>query len=290
MKTNNEHTRTEPIDRQSKTFFANGSFRWKKDESLVWSHIETVMAKVPAGRGFVFNFRKQLLAAAAVLLLLLSTGAFLRFYALTISTLAGEHQLAEFPDGSTVYLNAESNLSYNPYWWAFSRNINFEGEALFSVVKGKKFEVKSANGRTVVLGTSFNVFARGSEYSVTCLSGSVKVTSTSKNSIVLVPESKATILHNGQINVQYQIESLPEISWKDNLFRFTASPIVEVFREIERQYGISIMANVNLNSRYTGSFNRTSSIDEVFQIVCPPMGLSFEKQADGKYLITQKNE
>ena len=181
-------------------------------------------------------------------------------------------------------------MSYNPYWWAFSRNINFEGEALFSVVKGKKFEVKSANGRTVVLGTSFNVFARGSEYSVTCLNGSVKVTSTSKNSIVLVPESKATILHNGQINVQYQIESLPEISWKDNLFRFTASPIVEVFREIERQYGISIMANVNLNSRYTGSFNRTSSIDEVFQIVCPPMGLSFEKQADGKYLITQKNE
>lgn len=183
MKTNNEHKRIEHIDRQSKTFFANGSFRWKKNESQVWSHIETVMVKAPAGRSLILRSRKQLFAVAAVFLLLLGTGVFLRFYTVDIQTVAGEHLLADLPDGSTVYLNAETTLSYNPYWWVFKRKINFEGEALFSVVKGKKFGVVSAHGTTAVLGTSFNVFARGIEYSVTCLSGSVKVTSTSKTAL-----------------------------------------------------------------------------------------------------------
>lgn len=290
MITNNTHTHLKAIDRKSKAFFAGGNFRWEKDENQVWSAIEKAMDQKPAGRVVVFNFRRSMMAIAAVMLLLIGMGIFLRFYTISVITTAGQHQLAELPDGSAVHLNAESTLKYNPYWWTLSRKLRFEGEALFEVVKGKKFEVVSANGRTAVLGTSFNILARGSDYTVTCLSGSVKVTSPSKNQIILKPESKAIVLPNGQIKVRHNIETLPEISWKDNLFRFTASPISEVFREIERQYGITIKANVAANSRYTGSFNRLHSVDDVLSIVCPAMGLNYQKQANGVYLITQTDE
>ena len=290
MKTNNANKQLAAIDRQSKAFFSGGTFRWKKDEKQVWAALETAMKQKPAGRLIVINFKKSIMAFAALMLLLIGTGAFLRFYSVSVNIPAGQHQLAELPDGSTVHLNAESTLKYHPYWWTFSRKLHFEGEALFEVVKGRKFEVVSDKGRTAVLGTSFNILARGNDYTVTCLSGSVKVSSPSKNQIVLNPESKATIMPNGQIKVQQNIEILPEILWKDNLFRFTASPITEVFREIERQYGITIKANLTVNSRYTGSFNRLHSVDDVLSIVCPAMGLNYQKQANGVYLITQTNE
>jgi transmembrane sensor len=287
MKSNSAHNN---IDHQSKAFFAGGTFRWKTDQEQVWLAVEKAMAQETAGRKLVLNIHKSLLAMAAVLLLLIGLGSFMRFYSVRVDNPAGQHQMAELPDGSTVYLNADSHIKYHPYWWRLKRQVKFEGEALFNVEKGKTFEVISANGRTEVLGTSFNIYARETEYRVICLTGSVKVTAPSKNSVVLQPQNKASIQPDGQIIVKHQIETLPEISWKDNYFRFTASPINVVFREIERQYGITIKADISKQSLYSGSFNRTNNVDQVLEIVCQPMGLSFRKQAGGVYFITQNNE
>ncbi|HOO84613.1 MAG TPA: FecR family protein [Prolixibacteraceae bacterium] len=287
MNNNSAHNN---IDHQSKAFFAGGTFRWKTDKEQVWSAVEKAMAQKPAGRRLVLGMRRSILAMAAVLLLLIGLGTFMRLYTVRIDNPVGQHLMANLPDGSSVYLNADSYIEYNPYWWQLKRQVKFEGEALFEVQKGKAFEVISVNGRTEVLGTSFNIYARETDYAVTCLSGSVKVTAPSKNSVVLQPQSKASVQPDGQIQVQHKIETLPEISWKDNYFRFTASPINEVFREIERQYGITIKTDIAKQSLYTGSFNRTNSIDQVMEIVCPPMGLSYQKQPGGFYLITQNNE
>lgn len=287
MNNNSAHNN---IDHQSKAFFAGGTFRWKTDKEQVWSAVEKAMAQKPAARTLVLGMRKSILAMAAMFLLLIGLGSFVRFYTVRIDNPAGQHQMAELPDGSSVYLNADSYIKYHPFWWQIKRQVKFEGEALFEVQKGKAFEVISANGRTEVLGTSFNIYARETNYTVTCLSGSVKVTAPSNNSVVLQPQSKATVQPDGQINVKQKIETLPEISWKDNYFRFTASPISNVFREIERQYGITIKDDIIQQSLYTGSFNRTNSVDQVMEIVCPPMGLSYQKKPGGVYLITQNNE
>jgi transmembrane sensor len=287
MKTNSAHKN---IDHQSKAFFQGGTFRWKTDQEQVWLAIEKSVDNKPIGRKLFLDTRRSLLALAAMFLLLIGLGFFMRFYSVRVDNPAGQHQMAELPDGSTVYLNAESYINYHPYWWRFKRQVNFEGEALFNVEKGKAFEVISANGRTKVLGTSFNIYARETEYRVTCLSGSVKVTALSKESVVLLPQGKAVIQPNGQILVTQQHETLPEISWKDNYFRFTASSIAIVFKEIERQYGVSIKAEIGGQLLYTGSFYRTNTIDEVMEIVCQPMGLRFQKLPTGVYIITQNNE
>jgi len=71
----------------------------------------------------------------------------MRFYTQTITVPKGHHLVAQLPDGSTVDLNADTKLSYHPYWWRFARTVNFEGEGFFKVKKGKKLIERQYNVR-----------------------------------------------------------------------------------------------------------------------------------------------
>lgn len=289
MTTNKEH-KTTSVDQHSKDFFAGGKFAWEKSEAEVWSNIESIIDSKPAGRSLKHNFRITTWAVAASFLILIGVGSFMRFFQITVETPAGKHQLATLPDGSTIDLNAESTLKYNPYWWQFQREIRFEGEGYFEVQKGKKFSVLSNKGITQVLGTTFNIFARNEVYKVTCLTGRVKVTSKTKDSVVLKPNSKAEIQTNGSIAVQHNIETYPEISWKNNIFLFTAVPMREVFYEIERQFGITIKTNVNNYALYTGNFSRDLDVEEILSYVCPALGLDYTRKSAKEYVIFQRKE
>ena len=85
--------------------------------------------------------------AAAVLLLLVGMLGVVSTYTKTVNCLPGEHKLATLPDGSTVELNAGSELAYYPLKWKLERKLKFEGEAYFNVKKGNKFYVVSENGK-----------------------------------------------------------------------------------------------------------------------------------------------
>jgi ferric-dicitrate binding protein FerR (iron transport regulator) len=89
---------------------------------------------------------------AAGIAILFGIAGFMRLYTKNINTTAGTHLLVMLPDKSTVNLNAESFISYKPYWWRFKREVEFEGEGLFEVEKGKKFSVISKLGTTTVVG------------------------------------------------------------------------------------------------------------------------------------------
>lgn len=290
MSSNNENINLKDIDQKSKAFFSGGNFSWSKSQHDIWAEMETAMDSKSKGKSITFNFRSVGLAVAASILLLIGVGTFIRFYSVTIETPAAEHQLAILPDGSSVRLNAVSKIKYKPLWWRFNREIQFEGEGYFEVEKGQKFSVKSAQGTTEVLGTSFNIFSRDEVYKVTCLTGRVKVTSSSLKSVILKPNSKAEIQPDGEIEIQKNIDTVPEISWKQNLFMFTASPIREVFFEIERQYNVQISTQMDSYALYTGNFSKDLELEEVLGYVCPALGLEYFENASGVYVITEEPE
>lgn len=290
MKRNKEHRTLSAVDHQSKAFFAGGKFTWAKDEAEIWAILETRIDAQPKGRTLTHNFSITQLAIAASFAVLIALGSFIRFYTIQIETSAGQHQLVELPDHSTVNLNAQSTITFNPYWWKISRNVKLEGEGFFEVEKGKKFTVLSYKGTTQVLGTSFNILSRDSVYKVTCITGSVKVKSNLGFETILKPNSKAEIQPNGKINVISNIETLPEISWRNNIFLFTASPIREVFYEIERQYGVKITSEVDNYSLYSGNFTKDQNVEEILQYVCPALGLKYIRKSAKEYLIIQNNE
>lgn len=278
------------IDQQSKAFFTDGQFHWKQSEADVWANMEDRIVDQPKGRLLSINFGLAKWTVAASIVILFSVGSFLRFYTTTIENPAGQHLEAMLPDQSKVNLNAQSSISYNPYWWKISRKVTLEGEAFFEVQKGMKFTVGSEKGTTQVLGTSFNVFAREEIYKVTCITGTVKVRSRLGYEAIIKPNSKAEINRNGEINVLTNIETFPEISWKKNIFLFTASPIHAVFTEIERQYGVKIDTKINDESFYTGNFNKDQNVEDILEYVCPALGFKYVRKSVGEYLIIQKGE
>jgi len=288
--TNREHIKNNFADQNSKAFFSGGKFIWKKSNAMVWNEIEKSMEEKPSSRSLSVRFISRPMSIAAGLLLLIGIGTFIRFYQVTIQTPAGEHQLAEMPDGSTINLNAESTLKYHPYWWKFNRELHFEGEAFFEVQKGGKFSVISKNGTTQVLGTSFNIFSRNDNYKVTCLTGSVQVISKTKNNALLQPNSKAEIQPDGTIEIQHNIEPFPEISWKKNIFMFTAVPAYEVFHEIERQFGVKVTTNMNSHALYTGNFSRDLDVEEILGYVCPALGLDYNRKTATEFVIVPRRE
>lgn len=290
MKQNDKHIDLTAIDRQSKAFFTGGDFHWKKSEAEIWANMEAQIADQPKGRLLAINFRIIKLIAAASIVILFSLGSFLRYYSVTIESPAGQHLIALLPDQSKVNLNAQSSVSYNPYWWKMNRKVKLEGEAFFEVQKGKKFTVVSGKGITQVLGTSFNIFAREEIYKVTCITGKVKVRSKKGFEAILKPNSKAEINRNGEINVTTNIETFPEISWKKNIFLFTARPVHAVFAEIERQYGVKIDSKINDESLYTGNFNKDQNVEDILEYVCPALGLKYVRKSAGEYLIIPKDE
>lgn len=290
VKQNKEHINLDGIDRHSRNFFSGGKFNWKKSNAEVWASIEQRIDDQPKGRSLLFDFSMVNWAVAASIALLIATGSYLRFHSVEIVVPVGEHAVAELPDHSKVDLNAQSKLSYYPYWWKFSRLVKLEGEGFFEVQKGKKFTVHSATGTTQVVGTSFNIFARENIYKVTCVTGSVKVRSKAGYEVLLKPNSKAVIQADGKINVMNDVETYSEISWKKNVFLFTASPVFQVFKEIERQYGVHIEARVDDQSLYTGNFTKDQNVEEILEYVCPALGLKYIRKSAGEYLIVQKKD
>lgn len=290
MKRNKEHINLAAADRQSKAFFSGGEFHWKRSKAEVWATIESRIVALPKGRSLLLHFTFTQWAVAAGIAILIATGSFLRFYSVAVQTPVGQHLVAELPDHSKVDLNAQSTLVYYPYWWRISRIVRLEGEGFFEVQKGKKFRVLSSKGSTQVVGTSFDVYSRENVYKVTCVTGSVKVRSKAGFVAVLKPNSKAEIQPDGKINVLQNIETYPEISWKKNVFLFTASPVIQVFREIERQYGVHIDAKIDDQSLYTGNFTKDQNVEEILEYVCPALSLKYIRKSAGEYLIVQKKD
>ena len=283
MNKDQNNSNHEQVDRHSKYFLSGGTFKWTQKEETIRTELLRKIAERPLVRQLPVQ---KIWTVAAGILLLAGIVSFLRFYSTNITVPAGIHQTAMLPDGSSVEMNAESSLTYYPFWWPFERKLKFKGEGFFSVQKGKNFAVQSKMGTTQVMGTSFNIFSREEIYRVTCVTGKVRVGNSPDNKVVLLPNSQAEILANGEIHVSKEVDVTSEISWKNNIFLFTAMPLRQVFKEIERQYAVKIEVEVPVNQLYTGNFNRTSKIEDVLSFVCPAAGLKFEKKSADVYIIS----
>jgi ferric-dicitrate binding protein FerR (iron transport regulator) len=191
----------------------------------------------------------------------------------------------KLPDGSAVTLKSNSSITYFPLWWNFSRKVNLTGEAFFDVEKGEDFIVASAYGRTVVLGTTFNVYAREYAYKVTCFTGMVKVISLSQNSVVLNPNYTAEVIYNGEIKVSKYDAKNEILKDKNNMFVFKSVPLINVIQEIEKYYNIKITSSISLNYDYTGFFSKQKTAEEALVLLCKPYSLTFIALSDTNYHI-----
>ncbi len=264
------------------------SIPYNKSKEEVWKAISHSIESNPV-KTRRLNYRKvRMVWAAAMIALLIGFGLLLRFYHYTVEAKSG--QIANFflPDGSEVILSPESEASYYPLWWAYSRKVTLKGEAFFKVQKGKKFSVKSKRGITTVVGTSFDIYARTDNYRVVCYTGKVSVKArNTKQEIILTPGEKAEINTKGEIAFSKEKISKQSIAWINNQFVFTSEPLQKVFDEIARRYNVKIVLSKSFKGNYTGNFSTAVPVEQALSIVCKPFGLTVIKQGSSTYIINK---
>ncbi|MDA9554983.1 FecR domain-containing protein [Pelobium sp.] len=260
----------------------------QKSKAQVWAELEQMMDKplpktAKVGHLFV---QKWSVAASIALLISLTIIAFLRFYTVNVDCLAGEQKMANLPDGSTVQLNAKSNLSFHPLWWKINREVKLDGEGFFKVKKGQKFTVISDKGTTSVMGTSFNIFAREDDYEVTCLTGKVRVKSLlTKDEVIITPNQMVSLNQTGKLNANYNVNATLALDWTMGKFVFTQTPLRKVLAEIGRRYGVDIKGTHNLNQLYTGNFDKQKEIEPILALVCKPFDIEYKKLPSGAFIM-----
>lgn len=207
----------------------------------------------------------------------------------TLSTAKGETYQVRLPDGSLVWLNAESSLIYPASFNKNSvRRIELTGEGYFEIAKDKKrpFVVKTSLQEVTVLGTHFNIHAYPEEKAnfTTLLEGSVKVAD-GKDQKILVPDQQSATTGNG-LSIR-AVEADDVIAWKNGLFIFNDESLESVMREISRWYDIEVVyRNVDRNKLFFGGISRYDSISKILKKLELTGGVHFK--IEGRRIIVSK--
>jgi len=197
----------------------------------------------------------------------------------TMSTPRGRQFQLLLPDGTKVWLNAASSLTYPTAFTGHERKVEITGEAYFEVAKNARmpFKVKINDHTEVeVLGTHFNVNAYGDEEAIktTLLEGKVKVIATQSG----IPNPKFEILHPGQqatistksnqsTQIRVQTADVNEaVAWKNGAFSFTNADLPAVMRQLARWYNIEVEYKGDIPSgTFSGEIGRSLTLDQVLK-------------------------
>lgn len=163
---------------------------------------------------------------------------------ITKATLFGEKLNFKLPDGSSVWLNSGSQLTFPETFDSLERKVVLLGEGYFEVKKdtSRVFKVVSGDIETEALGTSFNVnFFDPNKVLVSLLSGKVKIHSgPTAESYVLDPGEQLQYLKpDNRFRVNKFSDALA-IGWKEGLLTFENAGFKEVIAVLERWYGVNI--------------------------------------------------
>lgn len=195
-----------------------------------------------------------------------------------IKTNPGMMTSLTLPDGTLVFLNSESTLSYPSRFNGDTRNVNLRGEAYFEVAKDpeKKFIVSTSHQSQIeVLGTHFNVEAYEKEdrVSATLVEGKIgfiyKCDNASKK--VLMAPGQKLIYDSKDSKVQlYATSGESETAWKEGKIIFRNTPLEEGLRMLEKRYNVEFIIKNNRlkGDSFTGAFTnqRLERILEYFQL------------------------
>lgn len=183
----------------------------------------------------------------------------------TLKTAIGETYSIVLPDGTKVWLNAQSSLSFDSHIGsARIRTVELEGEGYFEVAKNKNaFIVETGLHKVEVLGTHFNINAYHptQEIRTTLLEGAIKVSS-GKGFGILKP-GQQSMDKNGNIEIgDGDIETA--VAWKNGYFKFDEN-LENIMKQIARWYDIDLIFEQNApkNIRLWGYVSRENKLSAV---------------------------
>lgn len=187
----------------------------------------------------------------------------------TISTPRGGQYQVTLADGTKVWLNASSSLTYpSGFVNTKLRQVMLKGEAYFEVAKDKlhPFLVKTDRQTVKVLGTHFNISSYEDDQTTktTLLEGLVSVNRTDSDQEAKVIHPGQQAVFNGNVIAVKEANTEEAMAWKNGYFRFNDEDIKSVMRKLSRWYNIDVHYEGEVSQEgFTGKISRFKPISEV---------------------------
>lgn len=255
------------------------------DKTQVWGKIQNqIHHHVKQNQLYSKQLLIRISSIAAVIAFLFASSLFYLFYKPANNLQAellqnviiappGQKTQLVLPDGTLVWLNSGSRLSYNYQYNTHGRSVKLEGEAFFDVKKDNQypFIVKTDLVDIKVHGTAFNVSAYKDDKDITValLRGKVSLLADSNQELLtyLVPNQMATVSKH-DLSCQVEVcDAEVEASWHHNLLKFEGEPARKVWKKLERWYGVDItLSNVNPSQVYWFTL-KTESLTELLEMI-----------------------
>ncbi len=178
------------------------------------------------------------------------------------------------PDGSEVWINAQSELSYPREFIGNDRTVKLMGEAYFKVLSDDKnrFNVITPDETVVsAFGTEFNVnaYSQDSEYTITLAKGSVDVLlSNLEEKKTLKPGQKAIVGQDTKALRISAADTYAETAWKDGKMVFRREDIKNIAEKISRKFGVAIQVegDVTKDYQFTATFT-DESLEDILELL-----------------------
>lgn len=181
-------------------------------------------------------------------------------------------------DGSRVWLNAGSSVTFPVSFVGNERKVSITGEAYFEIAHDatRPFYVAKGDVTVQVLGTHFNVnaYADNNDIKVTLLKGSVKVDQGPASGI-LKPGQQAQV--SNAINIVNNVDLEEVMAWKNGKFKFgDAADITTIMKEISRWYDMDIEYKGVVEGHIGGTISREVNVSQVFKMLEMTGAVAFE--------------
>jgi transmembrane sensor len=264
----------------------------------------------------VLNIAMRIAATLFIPLLLVSSWMFYKQFSQAdsvklamqeITSPPGIRSQVVLPDGSKVWLNAESTLKFPVPFPKDFRNVNLLGEAFFEVTKNQKqpFVVHSGNVEVKVLGTRFDCKAFEDDKTIEVIleEGKVALNSNAgsgQEESFLKPGDRA-VIDKATGETQIKNEEIGKyIAWHTGKLVFDNTSMAEVVSMLERWYGVDVVVQDKniLNYRFTTTFDNESifHVIELLSLSSPiqmkyiqaSIGKDNQTQTKAKILISKK--
>lgn len=192
-------------------------------------------------------------------------------------------------DGSQVWLNAGSSITYPVAFIGNERTVDISGEVYFEVAHNAAMPFRVHHGamEVQVLGTHFNINAYDDEPAIktTLLEGSVKVISGGATAL-LRPGEQVSISQPSQLSQPIPVQTDVVMAWKNGLFSFTGADLKTVMRQLSRWYNIQVKYEGELPARkFSGEITHDLTLSQLMNGL-QSLGIKFS--IEGRTMVVQQ--
>lgn len=284
--------------KESDTFGADWETSYKRLESRLFD--ETSESVIP-----ISVLRKKYvwvaMVAALVLLLFLPLAGY--WYGIgsrhkaasgiCMETMSGARTKVNLPDGTQVWLNADSRLTYASDYGMKERRVRVEGEALFDVIKDEEhpFIIHSKELDLKVLGTrfTFSNYKDDDRVKVDLIRGKVFLTDNITSRKMYLDPNERMILDKATGDMaKKRIDATYSSEWIKGRLFFDEQPLSEIAKTLERNYGVKIRVSNSLKTEsFYGLFDmKKNTIDDILRAISSTRQMKYKyNYDDNEYIL-----